>query len=330
VEGFRDKKKIGLVFFVGIYLLKFGLGSFENPKMIGRGQVDAGIINPPVTAKMAMEGKGPYKERVGELRAIARFPEPDYIFWLVAEELGVNSFEDLAKRKPPLTLISGRSGPTGPDTLTWTVEQVMKQYGFSYQDIESWGGKVLFPGPAVVGVPLVRNGQANAIFQEGQHHPMWEQLAEARPLRCLPVSRRVVDFMKETYGFSEAVIPKGRLKGIEEDLLTLDYGGWMLTCREDLPEELAYLLAKVCADQRDAVAASYKDQPSICRALRYRSRLYLCMMCDSLPRLKNIIEDRLPKFGHDVLVDTRSAEGRKRFRFVPFCCLFISFISRSE
>ena len=59
-----------------------------------------GIINPPVTAKMAMEGKGPYKERVGELRALARFPEPDYIFWLVAEELGVNSFEDLAKRKP--------------------------------------------------------------------------------------------------------------------------------------------------------------------------------------------------------------------------------------
>ena len=77
----------------------------------------------------------------------------------------------------------------------------MKQYGFSYQEHRIMGGKVLFPGPAVVGVPLVRNGQANAIFQEGQHHPMWEQLAEARPLRCLPVSRRVVDYMKETYGF---------------------------------------------------------------------------------------------------------------------------------
>jgi TRAP-type uncharacterized transport system substrate-binding protein len=248
--GFRDKEEDRSGLFRGSYSHKFGLGSFENPKMIGRGEVDAGIINPPVTAKMAMEGKGPYKERVGELRAIARFPEPDYIFWLVTEELGVNSFEDIAKRKPSLTLVSGRSGPTGPDTLTWTVEQVMKQYGFSYQDIESWGGKVLFPGPAVVGVPLVRNGQANAIFQEGQHHPMWEQLAEARPLRCLPVSQRVVDYMKETYGFSEAVIPKGRLKGVEEDLLTLDYGGWLLACREDLPEEVAYLLARVCADQR--------------------------------------------------------------------------------
>src|SRR5947207_6322568 len=73
VEGFRDKKKTGLVSSVGVYSPKFGLGSFENPKMIGRGEVDAGIINPPVTAKMAMEGKGPYRERVGELRAIARF-----------------------------------------------------------------------------------------------------------------------------------------------------------------------------------------------------------------------------------------------------------------
>ncbi len=61
VEGFRDKKKTGLVSSVGVYSPKFGLGSFENPKMIGSGQVDAGIINPPVTAKMAMEGKGPTK-----------------------------------------------------------------------------------------------------------------------------------------------------------------------------------------------------------------------------------------------------------------------------
>src|SRR5262245_36619308 len=34
VEGFRDKKKTGLVSSVGVYSPKFGLGSFENPKMI--------------------------------------------------------------------------------------------------------------------------------------------------------------------------------------------------------------------------------------------------------------------------------------------------------
>jgi TRAP-type uncharacterized transport system substrate-binding protein len=280
VEGFRDRKRNTIVSSVGVYSPKFGLGSLENPKMIGRGEVDAGIINPPVTAKMAMEGKGPFKESVGELRAIARFPEPDYIFWLVAQELGIESMEDFPRRKPRFTLVSGRMGPTGPDTLTWTVEQIMKYYGFGYQDVESWGGKVLFPGPSVVGVPLVRNGAAQAIFQEGVHHPMWEELAEARPLRCLGLSRGAVDYMKETYGFSEAVIPKGRLKGIEQELLTVDYGGWLLACREDLPDELAYLLAKVSADQSDAISAPFKDQPKHLQSLEIPlTPQLLCTKC---------------------------------------------------
>ena len=61
VEGFRDEKRNKIVSSVGIFTPKFGLGSLENPKMIGRGDVHAGILNPPVTAKMAMEGKGPFK-----------------------------------------------------------------------------------------------------------------------------------------------------------------------------------------------------------------------------------------------------------------------------
>jgi TRAP-type uncharacterized transport system substrate-binding protein len=188
--------------------------------------------------------------------------------------------EELVKRKPPFILVSGRIGPTGPDTLTWTVEEVMKYYGFSYQDIESWGGKVLFPGPAVVGVPMVRSGQAHAIFQEGVHHVMWEQLAEARPLRCLGLSRGAVSYMKERYGFDEAIIPKGRLKGIEEDLLTIDYGGWLLACREDLPEELAYLLARVSTEQRDAIAAPFKDRPKHLQSLEIPlTPRHLCTRC---------------------------------------------------
>src|SRR5438094_8741825 len=85
VEGCRDKTKTGLVSSVGVYSPKFGLGSFENPRMSGRVEIDAGIINRPVTAKMAMEGNGADRDRVGELSAIAAGPEPDDILWLVQE-----------------------------------------------------------------------------------------------------------------------------------------------------------------------------------------------------------------------------------------------------
>jgi len=278
LNGYKDEPSI--VSTVGVYTPKFGMGSLENPKMVGKGEVDAGITNPPVTAKMAMEGKGPFSQSVGKLRAIARFPEPDYIFWLVSEELGIRSLEEIPERKPPLILVTGRIGPTGPDTLTWTVEEIMKQYGFTYTDVESWGGKVLFPGDSTVGVPIVRKSEANAIFQEGVHHVMWEELANARPLRSLPLSREVVDYMAKTYGFGEAVIPKGRLKGIEQDQLTVDFGGWLLFCREDLPEELAYLLAKVSMEQREPIGAVYKDLPPHIRCLEYPiTSQHLCTKC---------------------------------------------------
>lgn len=246
---------------VGVYTPRFGLGSIENPKMVGKGEVDVGMTNPPLTAKLAMEGRGPFCEGVGNLMAIVRFPEPDFIFWLVAEELGIHTMEELVEREVPLILVSGRMGPTGPDTLTWTVEEVLKRYGFSYKDIERWGGKVFFPGQSIRGIPLVRRGEANAIFQEGVHDIIWEQLAESRPLCSLSLDQSVVDSMKQAYGFKEHMIPKGRLKGIERDQLTLDFGGWLLFCREDFPDELSYLLAKVCVEQSDSIVAPYKDLP---------------------------------------------------------------------
>jgi uncharacterized protein len=240
-----NREKAGVVSSVGVYTPKFGLGSLENPRMVGRGEVDVGITNPPVTAKLAMEGIGPYRESVGSLRAIARFPEPDYIFWLVDEKLGIASMEDIPRRKPKLTLVSGRRCPTGPDTITWAIEEVMKQYGFAYKDIEAWGGKVLYPGQATIGVPIVNS----------------------YPMNSLGLRAEVVEHMKSKYGFVENTIPKGRLKGTEKDLLTLDYGGWLLFCREDLPEELAYLLAKASMDNRERIAAPYKDQPPHIRSL---------------------------------------------------------------
>ncbi len=259
LNGYREEP--GLISSVGVFTGRFGLGSLENPKTVGAGLADVGITNPPVNARMATEGIGLFNASVGELRAIARFPEPDYIFWLVAEELGIRSMEEIAAHKPAMTLVSGRVGPTGPDTLTWTVEQVMKWYGFSYDDVNSWGGRVLFPGPAVVGVPMVRRGEGNAVFQEGVHDESWEELTEARPMRCLELDAQAVAHMKDTYGFDQAVIPKGRLKGIERDLLTLSFGGWLLFCRADLPDDIAYLLAQTSMERRDRIAAPYEHLP---------------------------------------------------------------------
>src|SRR5882724_3694155 len=61
VEGFRDKRKTGLVSSVGIYSPKFGLGSFENPKMIGSGQWTRGLSTLLLRRKWRWKARGPTK-----------------------------------------------------------------------------------------------------------------------------------------------------------------------------------------------------------------------------------------------------------------------------
>ena len=170
--------------------------------------------------------------------------------------------DEIAERKPAMTLLSGRVGPTGPDTLTWTVEQVMKWYGFSYDDVNSWGGRVLFPGPAVVGVPMVRRGEGNAIFQEGVHDESWEELADARPMRCLELAEGAVAHMEDTFGYDRAIIPKGRLKGIERDLLTLSFRrlAVVLPCRSSGGDRLSA--------GADKYGAQGPDPPPLTRTCR--------------------------------------------------------------
>ena len=82
--------------------------------------------------------------------------------------------------------------------------------------------------------------------------------------------------MKETYGFSEAIIPKGRLKGVEEDLLTLDYGGWLPLAGKIFPKKLRICWPR-CAPIREMPSPRRtRISPSICRVLRYRSRRSTC------------------------------------------------------
>jgi uncharacterized protein len=59
--------------------------------------------------------------------------------------------------------------------------------------------------------------------------------------------------MQMTYGFARRQIPAGRWPGVTEPVQTVDFSGWLVFCRDDLPEEWAYAVAKACDRSRGAV-----------------------------------------------------------------------------
>jgi hypothetical protein len=229
-------------------------GALHNPIDVAAGTLALGITTPSVSARMAAEGIGPYSAPHPGLRAIAAFPHVDYVIFAVDAATGITSFEQLAQERYPLRLVSGRRSERGADVLTFTVEEVLKQYRISYAEIESWGGEVFFPGPSHIGGRLLLEGRADAMFQEAEMLPIWEEIdTPPRRMNYLPVSEAVRDDMLARYGFVKRDIPAGRWRGAREAVPTIDFSGWLVFCREDLPEDWAYAVAQAADRSRDAV-----------------------------------------------------------------------------
>ncbi len=242
-------------------------GARHNPIDVGDGRLDLGITTPSATVKMATDGTGVYDTAYHGLRAIAAYPHIDFIVFAVDAATGISSLEQLVEERYPLKLVTGRRSTDGvDDVLTFAVEEVLRQYGISYADIEEWGGTVHYGGPTHIGGHLVLDGTAEAIFQEAQTSAIWKRIFESRDFNLLSVSEAAREHMLETYGFPKATIPSGHYRvPTQEEVPTVDFSGWLLFCREDLPDEWAYALARACDETRPLVD---EGDPEVRRSLR--------------------------------------------------------------
>jgi TRAP-type uncharacterized transport system substrate-binding protein len=224
-------------------------GARANPLEVAAGALDVGITTPSSTAHLAREGIGIYGRPAPGLRAIAAFPHIDCIVFAVAESTGIESLEQLVEERYPLRLVTGRRSASGDDdVLTFAVEEVLKAYGAAYADIESWGGTVIYGGPTHIGGKALLEGGADALFQEARTQSIWREIADARPMRFLSVRQDVRDALRERYGFGEFTIEPGDYRGVDAPVPTVDFSGWLVFCRDDLPHDHAYAIAQACAE----------------------------------------------------------------------------------
>lgn len=248
---------------VGLFTPSALQGARNNPIEVSDGVLDVGITTPAVGAKMAIDGTGIYERPYPGLRAIASYPHIDFVVFAVDADTGITSFEELVERRYPLRLVTGRKAAGEQDVLTFTVEQVLQGYGIGYATIEEWGGEVIYGGPTHVGGLLMLERRANALFQEAQTAYVWRKIAESRPINVLPVREEVLASLESRFGFARAVVPAGHYPGVEVATPTVDFSGWLLFCREDIPDEWAYAFAQAC----DATRAEIEKVVEVRRSL---------------------------------------------------------------
>jgi uncharacterized protein len=235
--------------------IAFAADSFRELKMLADGKVSVAWINPSASVTLASKGTGPLRGRM-PLRTIAVFPSWDVMGFAVHESTGITSLTQIKERRFPLKLSTGPISKRDliESPVTFMVYAALKAAGFTLADIRKWGGKV-----QAVSRPShpdrragIEEGTINAVFDEGIKS--WGQSALDHGFRYLPIDGTVLKRLT-AMGYRSAIVPKSHFTGMAHDVPTIDFSGWPMVVRADMPNDVAYALC-------EAIEAKKKLIPS--------------------------------------------------------------------
>jgi len=243
-----------------------GDGWLVNVHAVADGTVDAALVTPASLAKLAIDGRGPFAGRpLPALRALGLLPQFDRLVFAVRRDVGVSSFSELRARRPSIR-ISIPDTANG-DLVGYAARLLLEASGAGEAEVESWGGRyVTFRGLPIWArehtsphayLERVKRGEADAVIFEAMMLDLWQELAIDPGLNFLPVEEAALARIEAQTGWPRAEVPAGYYPGQVEAFETLDFAHFLLICREDMPEDLAHVIAYCMGETRMILERQY-------------------------------------------------------------------------
>jgi len=206
-------------------------GSVENLRMVAAGQLESGIAQSDIVS-WAYAGTGVFAAdgQLENLRAIASlFPESLQL--VVRGDSAIQTFADL--RGKHISLGQLASGTVADARV------VLAAAGLTEKDLSA---EYLRPGTAAANV---KDGTLDGFFLiGGVPVPAIRELAEATPVRLIPVDAEILAKMRESSAsYHRSVIPAGTYPGISVETPSIGFNAlWIVSA--DAPDDLIYAITK--------------------------------------------------------------------------------------
>lgn len=240
-------------------ILYYGDGAVVGTRRICDGQTHFAVTTPAAVATLLYKGVGVSDKPCPNLRGLFKLPQRDPLIFAVRADLGVTSIEELIQKKIPLKMATV---PDNTRAVGFLYPELLKAYGTSIDEVKSWGGGVVGADLGGLAIAKVASGEANALFHEGDVpiQQSWKELNAKIPMRVLSISDTVIEKMKQ-FGLwkYDQVIKKGRYPGVLDDVTTIDYSDWIVVADANVSDDIAYKMAKIGVEKKDAFESQYRD-----------------------------------------------------------------------
>lgn len=229
-----------------------GAGGVGNPLAVASGQSDIGISYAPFL-KLAIEGHNEMYPDDGhpELRAI--FAGTANKLHIVLDPVGnVKDLTDIKELKPPLRVATGPRG----STELFSMEETLKEFGVSRQDILDWGGRFDLVGSSER-AGAWNNRQADLVnFFINNPASAVIELMSGRDAKLISLSDSVRDSLAEKWGFQKLTIPANDYPNQPEPVQTVGLP-FVVFASTNLDADMVYQLTKAVAENQKRMAESH-------------------------------------------------------------------------
>src|SRR5882757_5664788 len=244
-----------------------GVGGFDAVRAVAQGEVDIGLATPTCYVDMAHKGLGPYESRrVSNLRGLAVVPQFDRLIFGIRTSFGVRSMSELRDMKPPLRLAVSKDD--GRMHYGYAAREVLESHGISLDDIRRWGGEILYFDRPPACITAMFDGNADAVLQEAIMMPDWQQMARKGDVQFLSFEPEALRRLAAK-GMPSATIPAGYFEGWSEEIRALEFSDFLVFCRTDLPDDVAYLIASAMVQSRENFERGYRHIPRMSSSVTY-------------------------------------------------------------
>lgn len=221
-----------------------------NLKRLARGTVDISFINTP-SVELIKTGAKPYGKPI-PIKVITKNGLSPVQFFVLSKT-GLTSVRDLLKRKYPLKVNVGRRN-SDPELA---VRNTLKEYGITYDDIKSWGGKLFWVMASTEGVRVMQDGLAEGQFFCGTLSAEAGRQIGKMDVTVFSIEEDIIKKMVAR-GFERVTVKTGALPFIKQNLETIAMVE-MLISRPGLPEEVVYTITRAIWENRDYLKTVHRQ-----------------------------------------------------------------------
>jgi TRAP-type uncharacterized transport system substrate-binding protein len=241
------------------FFIRNGRGGADAIENVLSGEVDVALMTPTAALGMVRGGLGPLAvDGAHRLRALGTLPQRDRLVTRVDAALGVSTMNELADRLPQLRIAT--SPDDGVNLIGLAAHRELQAAGVEPTAVENTGGEFLYSERPFASIAAFRDGAANVLIHEAIMTPHWQRITENKQVVYLDATREVLKAFDE-WQWPSAVVPQGYLPGLDHDLTALEFSDFLVICTEDLPGDVASLIAWCMTATRDALEVQYRHIP---------------------------------------------------------------------